>query len=517
MVARINHLQSLRTESIMLAWPSTHQSSPDDWAADHFGGCWLGHESRNKRLVSYAAALAQNPGKPLPELFTRKYDIEATYTLLRRNDVTPDRIQAAHRRLVQAELRTPGRFLLIEDTTFPSYTHRHQPVPGLGPIGGSEEGQQGFLLHSVLAVRAAATPAPDATGRRPPVTILGLADQQYLVRSPRPEGQSKQTVSRRRMERDRESDRWLESSRRIGPAPATSETRWVRVADRESDIYEYIIECKMRNHGFIIRVSQDRVLLDPATEGRLGLVFDHVEAVGPVGGMYLDLRARPPHDGKPACEARRARLLVSCGPVRIQSPERPGHAAGTRAPIDCWFLRVWEPEPPAGVERLEWVLYTDARTEALEEALVGVMDYGSRFLIEEFHKGIKTGMKVEQLQMETGDRPFRAIAVMSIVALRLLDIRELGRAAPEAPAALTGLSALDRGVLSLAVDRALTTVASVILALGRLGGHMNRPSDGMPGWITLWRGMQALRLMVKGAKMAEHLKISTDDHYRNTS
>ncbi len=501
----------------MIAWSSAHQSAPADWAANHFGGCWRGHKARNKRLVAYARALAEKPGKPMPELFTRKYDIEATYELLRRNDVTPDRIQAPHRRLVKNELRTPGRFLLIEDTTIPSYTHRREPVPGLGPIGGAEEGQQGFLLHSVLAVRAAETAAPDATGRRPPVTILGLVDQQYLVRSGRPEAKSKQTVSRQRTERDRESDRWLESSRRIGPAPADPETRWVRVADREADIYEYLLECKRRNHGFVVRVNQDRVLLDPTTNERLGLVFDHIERVEPVGGMYLDLRARPPHDGKPGSEARRARLLISCGPVRIQAPERPGHAAGTNEPIDCWFIRVWEPDPPAGVERLEWVLYVDARTETLEAALVGVMDYASRFLIEEFHKGIKTGMKIEELQLETGERLFRAIAVMSIVALRLLDIRELGRAAPEAPAALTGLSALELEVLSNAVDRTLTTVASVILALGRLGGHMNRPSDGMPGWITLWRGMQALRLMVKGAEIARRLNTYTDFPYENTS
>lgn len=501
----------------MIAWSSTHQSSPADWAVNHFGGCWLGHKARNKCLVSYARALAEKPGKPMTELFTRKYEIEATYTLLRRDDVTPDRIQAAHRRAVKSELRTPGLFLLIEDTTIPSYTHRREPVPGLGPIGGSEQGQQGFLLHSVLAVRAAETAAPDATGRRPPVTILGLADQQYLVRSGRPEAPSKQAVSRQRTERDRESDRWLESSRRIGPAPANPETRWVRVADRESDIYEYMIECKKRNHSFVIRVNQDRVLLDPTTNERLGLVFDHIESVEPVGGMYLDLRARPPHDGNPATEARRARLLISCGPVRIQAPERPGHTAGTNEPIDCWVIRVWEPDPPAGVERLEWVLYTAARTETLEQALVGVMHYASRFLIEEFHKGIKTGMKIEELQLERGERLFRAVAVMSIVALRLLDIRELGRAAPEAPAALTGFSALELEVLSLAVDRALTTVASVILALGRLGGHMNRTSDGMPGWITLWRGMQALRLMVKGAEMARRMSISTDRFYNNTS
>jgi hypothetical protein len=501
----------------MIAWKSTHQSSPADWAAAHFGGCWLGHQARNQRLVAYARALAEKPGKPLPELFPRKYDIEATYELLRRTDVTSDRIQAAHRRLVKNELRTPGRFLLIEDTTFPSYTHRRQPVPGLGPIGGSEAGQQGFLLHSVLAVRAAWTAAPDATGRRPPVTILGVVDQQYVVRSGRPEARSKQTVSRQRTERDRESDRWLESRRRIGPAPAQSDTRWVRVADREADIYEYLMECKKRNHGFVVRVNQDRVLLAPTTQERLGLVFDLIARVGPVGGMYLDLRARPPHDGQPGTEARRARLLISCGPVRIQAPERPGHAAGTNEPIACWFLRVWEPEPPAGVARLEWVLYTDRRTETLEEALVGVMDYGSRFLIEEFHKGIKTGMKIEELQLETGERLFRAIAVISVVALRLLDLRELGRAAPEAPAALTGLSVLELAVLSRAVNRTLTTVASALLALGRLGGHMNRRSDGMPGWITLWRGMKALRLLVKGVQIGRNLINDTNLHYLDSS
>jgi hypothetical protein len=451
----------------------------------------------------------------MPELFTNQYDIEATYQLVRRKDVTPDRIQAPHRRLVKTELRTPGRYLLLEDTTFPSYTHRRKPVQGLGPIGEAEEGQQGFLLHSVLAVRADLPAEPDATGRRPPVTILGLIDQQYLVRTPRPAGQSKQAGSRQRTQRNRESDRWLESSRRIGPAPAHPNVRWVRIADREADIYEYLRECKKLSHGFLVRVSQNRILLDPTNEERLGLVFDHIASVEPVGGMYLDLRARGAHGGQAGSPARRARLLLSCGPVRIQAPVRPDQPAGSNEPIDCWFIRVWEPEPPEGVERLEWVLYTDDRTDTLAAALVGVMDYGSRFLIEEFHKGCKTGLRIEDLQLETADRLFAAIAVMSIVALRLLDIRELGHAVPAAPAALTGLSPTELEILSLAVDRPLTTVAHVVLALGRLGGHMNRRRDGMPGWITLWRGMLRLRELVKGAEFERMRmrKINTDDHH----
>ena len=107
---------------------------------------------------------------------------------------------------------------------------------------------------------------------------------------------------------------------------------------------------------------------------------------------------------------------------------------------------------------------------------------------------------------------FAAIAVMSVVALRLLDLRELGRGFPDAPAACTGLDEFEQELLSLAVERELTTVAEVLLAVGRLGGHMNRRRDGMPGWITLWRGMKILRLLVRGAKL-ERARINAHVHY----
>jgi hypothetical protein len=264
--------------------------------------------------------------------------------------------------------------------------------------------------------------------------------------------------------------------------------------------------CREAGHGFVIRVSQNRILLNPADGKRLGLVFEHIAAVAPLGGMYLDLRGR---DGQ---IARRAKLLISCGSVRVRAPERAGHAAGAGEPIDCWFIRVWEEDPPEGVEALEWVLYTDWPTESFSDALTVVMDYATRFLIEEFHKGLKTGMRAEDLQLEQANRLFAAIAVMSVVAMRLLDLRELGKGFPEAPATCTGLDKLELEVLSLAVERELTTVTDVLLAVGRLGGHMNRRRDGMPGWITLWRGMKVLRLLVRGAKL-ERARINARVHY----
>ena len=448
--------------------------------------------------MAYAQALATQPGKTIPELFARKYEIDAIYDVFDRREATPDAIQAGHRRWVRAELRTPGRYLLFEDTTYVSFTHRPQPVEGLGPIGRSSEDGQGFLLHSILAVRAPELARPDESGHRPPFELVGLADQQYLVRESRPAGEPSD-ASKQRLYRERESQRWIDSGRRLGPAPADPAVRWVRVADREADIYEYMIECKRLGHGFLVRMSQDRVVLDPADGQRLGLVFEHAAAIEPAGGMFLDLRGR---DGQPA---RRAQLLISFDSVRVRSPWRPGMAAGAGEPVDCGFVRVWEPNPPEGVEPLEWDLYTDRPIESLEDAVSTVMDYAARYLSEEFHKGLKTGLKAEELQLERGHRLFAAIAVMSVVALRLLDLRELGRRLPEAPAATSGLTGEELAILEAAVGRVVTTVAGVLLAVGRLGGHMNRRSDGMPGWLTLWRGMNKLRLLVQGARLARKL------------
>lgn len=166
-------------------------------------------------------------------------------------------------------------------------------------------------------------------------------------------------------------------------------------------------------------------------------------------------------------------------------------------------MRVWEVEPPEGSTPLEWVLYCDDAVTNLADAVAVVEDYRRRVLIEEFHKGLKTGLGAERLQLETAPRLFAAIALMSVVALRLLDLRELGRRCGAAPATTSGLDGLELALLGQETGRPLGTVADVLLAVGRLGGHMNRAADGLPGWLTLWRGMSKLRLLVRGAKLAQ--------------
>jgi hypothetical protein len=51
-------------------------------------------------------------------------------------------------------------------------------------------------------------------------------------------------------------------------------------------------------------------------------------------------------------------------------------------------------------------------------------------------------------------------------------------------------------------DRWDWTVRDFVMALGRLGGHQNRKGGGLPGWLTLWRGWQALQTMMEGIRLA---------------
>jgi hypothetical protein len=150
-------------------------------------------------------------------------------------------------------------------------------------------------------------------------------------------------------------------------------------------------------------------------------------------------------------------------------------------------------------------LLTDIPAETFEQACEVSQMYATRWLEEEFHKALKTGMGLERLQLTTARAWFAVTALMSIAALRLISVRERVRQTPEAPAETSDLSELELKVLRARSAKSLLTVGDVALAIGRLGGHLNRKSDGLPGWITLWRGWRVLQTLVEGVLLARKL------------
>ena len=470
----------------------SQESETRKWARQNLGKAKLGDVRRQRRLVEVAEAMARKPGASLPCLCETRYDLKASYNLFRHPDATPDNLQDGHRKLVLRALGEAGtESLLLEDTSEVSWNTSFE-IPGLGPTGDRNPRVKGFLLHSTLAVRWSAPVSVDGPYRRAAVDVLGLADQRYHVRQPVPAGEDPDRSSGPRRLRPRESDLWNDTTERLGPAPARA--RWVRVCDRAADIYEFLAGCKAHGHGFVVRAAQDRALVDAGER-----LFARARALPGQGAFCLHVRERKE---RPAHEAR---LQMAWAPVSLRSPGRPGASVGHLPPVPCTVVRIWEPEAPAGSKPLEWLLLVDRPVERLDEALTVALQYATRWVIEDFHKALKTGLGAERLHLEDGHALVAAVSVMSVAALRLVDLRERLRIAPDAPATEAGLDPLELRILAKETKRHLATTRDVALALGRMGGHLNRKADGMPGLLTLWHGLYELQMLARGARLGMHL------------
>ena len=119
---------------------------------------------------------------------------------------------------------------------------------------------------------------------------------------------------------------------------------------------------------------------------------------------------------------------------------------------------------------------------------------------------LKSGCQVGGLRLETWDGLEKAVTVNAAVAARIVSLRDLARESPEAPA-LEVLSEDEVEVLACHFGKGMKpselTIGQAVLWIGRLGGHLKRNRDGMPGVRTLWRGFHDLTLLVAGFRAAK--------------
>ena len=119
---------------------------------------------------------------------------------------------------------------------------------------------------------------------------------------------------------------------------------------------------------------------------------------------------------------------------------------------------------------------------------------------------MKTGCRTEDIQFTSEDRLQPAIALLSVVTLTLLQLRQASRrsdAHTRKATTIIGSSYVE--VLSLWRHKTIKpdwTVHDFYYALARLGGHQNRKNDHPPGWQVLWEGWKELLPMVIGYDVA---------------
>jgi hypothetical protein len=459
----------------------TWQIDPAAWATTQFATAQLRDRRRIARLVRLAAQIARDPSSGLPRETETWGDLKAAYRLLDRPEATFEALAAPHWQLTRDQAQR-GRSLILDDTTEIDFGSRPQ-ASGLGPVGRGTG--RGFLLHSALVV----DPHDE--------WVVGLAGQVLFHRRPAPKGE---TAAQKRR-RDRESAVWGQLIEQVGPPPATAQ--WVHVMDRGADDFEVFCRAQRMGADWIGRVkSRHRLIRDQ--DGRERPLSDVVAAAAVAGGYTLELRARP---GQPA---RRARLEVSFTPATTPVPRRPAASLTALAPrpISQWVVQAREPNaPPTVKEPIDWVLLTSLPVHDLEAAMEVIGYYEKRWLIEEWHKALKTGCQVEGRQLHTGRRLEALTGVLSVVAVRLLQMKEVGRREPRraaqdlVPARYLELVHRARRGRGRPED---WTIRDFFRGLAGLGGFLGRKSDGEPGWITIWRGWDALHWMLRGAQLGSH-------------
>jgi hypothetical protein len=454
---------------------STSLLPPGQWAQQEFALAELGDQRRNKRLVNIAQSLAANPGGTLPQAFPHWAELKAAYRFFGQAGVSFERILAPHLERTQAACRQPGEYLIIEDTTLLDYS-RHPATLELGRIGDGNG--RGFELHSALAVRVEAW----NLDQRPEGTVMGLFGQRCASPRPAPGGETRA----QRLGRPRKSQRWAEAFKLAGRPPEGS--HWIYVADRESDFYEPIDTCQQNGIGFVIRGFQDRRLADEAGHLREALANAAV-----LGQSTVELRAR---GSQPA---RTAIVELRSVQVDLDGPWRPGGWQPALRGITV--VEVREVHPPKGVtEPLHWVLLTSLPCTTLAQAQRVVGRYTARWWIEEYHKALKSGAGVEESQLERAYRLEALIAVLAVVAVRLLSTKMLARSRPESFEAATSFGPQMLKLLEkkFGAPKGGWNNRNVLVATARLGGFIGRKHDGMPGWQTIWRGWHRLMWMCEG-------------------
>src|SRR5713226_358338 len=302
--------------------------------------------------------------------------------------------------------------LAVQDSTEFNYT-THPATQGLGPLGQGR--QQGLMAHSVLAVTPAGLP-------------LGLLHQAIWARDPEQLGKKHQRRQRRTEEK--ESQKWLVGLAGV-EATLPAEQAVLVVADREADVFAYLAAARRPHTELLVRACQPRTVTvtRPAAAGgeERGSLLVVARTAPVVGTLRVTVPRQP---GQPE---REATLQVRATAAHVQPP-RHRLAGSPATPQAVSVLCATELAPPPGEKAIEWLLITT--TAATSGAAAGQMvrSYARRWLIERWHFTLKSGCRVERLQIDDAASLANALAVYGVVAWRLLWLTHLARTDPEQPA-----------------------------------------------------------------------------------
>jgi hypothetical protein len=277
----------------------------------------------------------------------------------------------------------------------------------------------------------------------------------------------------------KESIRWLENVRQstvnLGEAD-----RCVHIGDRESDIYELFSECKSLGTKFVFRTCVDR-----RAEGGQRTVKDVMEDQRVKAVHRIEVRDTKGKPSSAVLELKYHRMQV-CPPIGKE--KRYGDLALT-------VIHAVERGVPRDRDPIEWKLLTNLPVTNKACAIEKLDWYAQRWKIETFHKILKSGCRAEESKLRSAERLANLIAILCILAWRVLWMCMINRVSPDLSARLV-FTETEIKLLETLVPEGTSskrkTIAIYMVRLARLGGYLGRTRDAPPGNTVLWRGMTRL-------------------------
>ena len=461
----------------------------EGWVQQEFGGAHLGDRRLGKRLVDSVAALAARPGESFSGVEKGNWAaIKGYYRLIDKPEnsgVTLEAILAPHQERTVQRMMAQETVLCIQDGSDLNFSGLEE-CEGLGQIGTNQTGacSEGLHLHSMLAVTAKGLP-------------LGVLDARCYAPEPRSK-EGTRPASAIPIE-EKKTFNWILALRKcVELAPRMPKTRIVCVMDREADFYELFEEQRRKPRvDLLVRAKHDRQLAD---DQRFFEVLRQSPEKGRLEIPVPRQSARPKKSGQKAREQRPQRLAaVSLHYQQIEL--RPPSNLKGKEPIILWVVHVREDFPPADAKPLEWFLLTTGEIASPEDAAERLRWYTLRWRIEDWHRVLKSGCRIEELGHKTAERLKRAVAINLVIAWRIMLMTLLGRTMPELPAEVLFSDLEIRFLEAFARQRKLegpTTLGIATRLVARLGGYIARNNDPPPGHEVMWRGFSTLQTMCQG-------------------
>ena len=447
-----------------------------DWADREFGGARFGDRRLTQRFVSIARDFYSRPQANVPKACNgERATVKAVYRFLDNDAVTLAKLLEPHQAQTLQRMAEHKVVLAIQDTTSLNYT-AHALTDGLGPIGPKQSGALGLIVHDTMAV----TPAGLA---------LGVLDAQVWVRD------WEDKAAGRPIEH-KESVKWLRSYQRAAKLQGQLKTtRLVSVGDREADIYELFAMAREHIEAggphLLVRATEDRRLAETSQK-----LWERVEAQPVAGYREIVVPSRPGRT------ARQAALSVRFCEVLL-SPPQGKSAFGN---IRLWAVHARERRAPTGTEAVEWMLLTTREVHDFDQACETLDWYVQRWMIEVFHRTLKTGCRIEDRLLRTVPRLENCLAIDMMVAVRIMHLTWLARTHPHRPCTIY-FENNEWKALSCFLTRKRTpqkttpTIREVVGWIAKLGGHLGRNADRAPGTQVLWEGIQRADDIIETTKL----------------